>query len=63
MDNDQQAAILALIVTALKTVRAAREESLLDLNEANLARGVVHLLHALEQDAIIALENLPGVTQ
>ena len=54
MDNDQQAAILALIVTALKIVREARR--LGQTVEAHT------LLGALEQDAINALEALPEVT-
>lgn len=53
MDNDQQAAILALIVTALKAARAIRE-----------GRGSVgDAAAALESDAIAALESLPSVTE
>lgn len=54
MDNDQQAAILALIVTALKIVREARR----------LGQDVQPhtLIGALEEDAINALESLPEVT-
>ena len=52
MDNDQQAAVLALIVTALKLARLARDEGAFS-----------PMLRALEQDAIVALENLPEVTR
>lgn len=54
MDNDQQAAILALIVTALKIVREARRVG------DGVAPGT--LIGALESDAINALEAVREVS-
>lgn len=51
MDNEQQAAILALIVTALKVVRQARQQG-----------AETPLVTALESEAINALESLPEVS-
>lgn len=57
MDNEQQAAILALIITALKTAKVAREIGMAEQEPFK------HLLRSLENDAIEALEALPEVTQ
>jgi hypothetical protein len=55
VDNEQQAAMLALIITALKTAKLAREVGLFDHEP------IKHLLRALESDAIEALDAVAQV--